>query len=148
MSSSKTPKLRNPLRSKPRVELSARRTGVAFLFVNAASFLYSGKLLDPKSDRPPDYEAFPQPVYFKEGQIADLSPELVALAPTHAACNSKFAATSRSQHEIILFTRCLLAGFAHCATRDGLAVRDRKSGFRPVSYTHLRAHETRHDLVC
>src|SRR5450759_5813717 len=21
-------------------------------------------------------------------------------------------------------------------------------GFRPVSYTHLRAHETRHDLVC
>src|SRR5450756_608175 len=23
-----------------------------------------------------------------------------------------------------------------------------QSGFEPVSYTHLRAHETRHDLVC
>src|SRR5450759_1767350 len=23
-----------------------------------------------------------------------------------------------------------------------------ESAFRPVSYTHLRAHETRHDLVC
>src|SRR5450756_1003556 len=26
--------------------------------------------------------------------------------------------------------------------------RDRNPGFGPVSYTHLRAHETRHDLVC
>src|SRR5450756_2769977 len=37
--------------------------------------------------------------------------------------------------------------------RGGLhqhAVRDhgRRRGLRPVSYTHLRAHETRHDLVC
>src|SRR5450756_3005525 len=27
-------------------------------------------------------------------------------------------------------------------------VRARIIGYRPVSYTHLRAHETRHDLVC
>src|SRR5450756_1678341 len=26
--------------------------------------------------------------------------------------------------------------------------RARRGGMRPVSYTHLRAHETRHDLVC
>src|SRR5450756_1517926 len=29
-----------------------------------------------------------------------------------------------------------------------LPVRDRLLAGNPVSYTHLRAHETRHDLVC
>src|SRR5450756_197076 len=28
------------------------------------------------------------------------------------------------------------------------AIRDSDLGLNPVSYTHLRAHETRHDLVC
>src|SRR5450756_456766 len=32
-------------------------------------------------------------------------------------------------------------------TRDGLLIKV-KDGSVPVSYTHLRAHETRHDLVC
>src|SRR5450756_2699416 len=33
----------------------------------------------------------------------------------------------------------------HALGGDGL---DERDGSIPVSYTHLRAHETRHDLVC
>src|SRR5450756_3012772 len=33
-------------------------------------------------------------------------------------------------------------------TQDMSCACQRSQGFRPVSYTHLRAHETRHDLVC
>src|SRR5450756_2874271 len=35
----------------------------------------------------------------------------------------------------------------HKATSTVLA-KAKPPGMRPVSYTHLRAHETRHDLVC
>ena len=33
-------------------------------------------------------------------------------------------------------------------TTDGTAVTVGGAEYLPVSYTHLRAHETRHDLVC
>src|SRR5665648_1209137 len=31
---------------------------------------------------------------------------------------------------------------------EKIVTRETKEEFEPVSYTHLRAHETRHDLVC
>src|SRR5450759_4002190 len=44
----------------------------------------------------------------------------------------------------------LLAGFGRAAAEVGavMIVGGNIDGFTPVSYTHLRAHETRHDLVC
>jgi hypothetical protein len=53
-----------------------------FHFANLACFLYSGKLLDPKSDRPPEYEAFSQPVNFKEVIMKTILTLLVLLAFT------------------------------------------------------------------
>src|SRR5665648_783167 len=37
---------------------------------------------------------------------------------------------------------------SYSTMRDGLFAAGRPIVFSPVSYTHLRAHETRHDLVC
>src|SRR5450759_4498441 len=42
-------------------------------------------------------------------------------------------------------------GHGHVVPSDAILGRDRHGddlGVDPVSYTHLRAHETRHDLVC
>src|SRR5450756_57668 len=44
--------------------------------------------------------------------------------------------------------RDLAFGDARVHRRREEDVRDARHGRRPVSYTHLRAHETRHDLVC
>jgi hypothetical protein len=66
-------------------------------FANLASFLYSGKLLDPKSDRPADYEAFSKPVHFKEVMMKTIFTLLAMLAFTSAAVvvpqSSAFAAS-------------------------------------------------------
>src|SRR5450759_5843552 len=37
---------------------------------------------------------------------------------------------------------------SRCAATHAISPRFRPCGIGPVSYTHLRAHETRHDLVC
>jgi len=68
-----------------------------FLFANLDNFLYSWKLLDPKPDRPPEYEAFSQPVYFKEVMMKTIFTLLVLLAFTGTAIvvpqSSAFAAS-------------------------------------------------------
>src|SRR5665648_608425 len=40
------------------------------------------------------------------------------------------------------------AGHVRAPPRTAPAIRPRHPSAPPVSYTHLRAHETRHDLVC
>src|SRR5450759_2105712 len=53
-----------------------------------------------------------------------------------------------------IFPRCAAivhhcgAGTTHQAAQSGTPSIPVPFGMDPVSYTHLRAHETRHDLVC
>src|SRR5659263_471137 len=46
------------------------------------------------------------------------------------------------------FRNALVALSLNCLSSSFEVVRDNKQFLNPVSYTHLRAHETRHDLVC
>src|SRR5450756_2900316 len=78
---------------------------------------------------------------------------------TEGPCRDR-ACAGRCKHQEIYRGACPHCA-GHCAVcgRDQWALRDqlrsdnRRRGFlrrvhSPVSYTHLRAHETRHDLVC
>src|SRR5450756_2069772 len=55
-----------------------------------------------------------------------------------------------SRHSLHLATHSLAAGTLPIEGGDTgrLSQSERSPWLRPVSYTHLRAHETRHDLVC
>src|SRR5450759_321004 len=60
------------------------------------------------------------------------------------------AALEREAIDAVIVTTCtgyLCPGLSGYAVEQ-LGLRHDVLGFDPVSYTHLRAHETRHDLVC
>src|SRR5450756_2885168 len=77
------------------------------------------------------------------------------LLPTRSA-SSTAAPYSRNMPEIMLLPEAMLPvspmsilirGPADSGRQKGES-RGGSKGVSPVSYTHLRAHETRHDLVC
>src|SRR5450756_2796761 len=65
---------------------------------------------------------------------------------------SMFSAESLPSPRRFLKTRCSLSdrlsNMKIDQTRKGIRARDLGESSYSVSYTHLRAHETRHDLVC
>src|SRR5450756_3024371 len=53
-----------------------------------------------------------------------------------------------SQLWLALFTLPFMVVIQQMCGRIGMVTGKGLAGVIPVSYTHLRAHETRHDLVC
>src|SRR5450756_2634478 len=57
--------------------------------------------------------------------------------------------TEKAREVLSGLDRCLARGESILIFPEGTRSRDGSLGaFKTVSYTHLRAHETRHDLVC
>src|SRR5450756_2831819 len=81
-------------------------------------------------------------------------PHAVSSAPTASKELPRFqpgciAATTSAAESTLGEGRCAAAGAAAAgAPRQAVRARAAATAVRAVSYTHLRAHETRHDLVC
>src|SRR5450756_3035114 len=58
--------------------------------------------------------------------------------------SSDFERPKKGKNTQIPILKCLIS--CHCSIRSTLC--SNSDDIRAVSYTHLRAHETRHDLVC
>src|SRR5665648_1136138 len=65
------------------------------------------------------------------------------VGPTHPATHGVFQNVMLMDGEFIVSTEQTI-GYIHRAFEK---IAERRP-FYPVSYTHLRAHETRHDIVC
>src|SRR5450759_3817656 len=78
-------------------------------------------------------------------------PHRPAPAPVRSACSGRTLATAilaADSYRWAPIRAILQITSAPGSARTSCSLAARHSSRRPVSYTHLRAHETRHDLVC
>ena len=83
-------------------------------------------------------------------ELADVDPDARAVLDAHFGTEGTAAAAPRS---VELVAKACSAGFADeaelaVAQKECLKLGNVVRVHGAVSYTHLRAHETRHDLVC
>src|SRR5450759_4391994 len=105
----------------------------------------------PVQTPPAAAPAAPRPVFEVEGLHIDYTTELGVL---HAVRNVSLAVHEHESFGLVGESgsgkSTLAMGAIRYLASNGKVTEGsvRLSGVEPVSYTHLRAHETRHDLVC